>query len=48
MKRFLKDALAFSISHESWYSDISVKPSEPFPYILVGFYYEDNGTEGEF
>lgn len=47
MKEFLESAKAFSIPYEAWYSETSVKPYEP-PCIMVGFYYENDGTEGEF
>ncbi|MFR1537516.1 MAG: hypothetical protein ACLSUP_02615 [Blautia massiliensis (ex Durand et al. 2017)] len=48
MKEFLESAKAFSIPHEAWYGDISVKPFSKYPYIMIGFYYGDGGTEGEF
>lgn len=48
MKEFLESAKAFSIPHEAWFCETSVKPYFKYPYLMVGFYYENDGTEGEF
>lgn len=48
MKEFLESAKAFSIPHEAWYGETSVKPFSEYPYMMIGFYYENDGTEGEF
>lgn len=47
MKEFLELAKAFYIPHEAWYAE-SIKSFSKQPYLMVGFYYDDNGTEGEF
>ena len=46
-KRYSKAARAFSIPHQTWYAETSVKPYHENEYMYIGFYYE-NGTEGEF
>lgn len=46
-KNFLESAKAFIIPFETWYAETSVKPFEK-EHIMVGFYYEGEGTEGEF
>lgn len=46
-KEFLDSAKAFTIPYEAWYAETSVKPLEK-EYIMIGFYYENDGTEGEF
>lgn len=46
-KIFSESAKSFSILYEAWYAEISVKPFEN-EYIMIGFYYENDGTEGEF
>lgn len=48
MKEFLETAKAYSIPHETWYAETSVKPFSKYPYMMIGFYYENDGTEGEF
>lgn len=47
MGKFMKSVKAFSVPYESWYGD-SVKETAKDPYIMVGFYYENDGTDGEF
>ena len=44
---FKESAKAFSIPYEAWYAETSVKPFEN-EHIMIGFYYENDGTEGEF
>ncbi len=46
-KEFLNSAKAFTIPHEAWYAETVIKPLEN-DYIMIGFYYENDGTEGEF
>lgn len=46
-KKFSESAKAFQIPYEAWYADTSVKPFER-EHIMIGFYYENDGTEGEF
>ena len=46
-KIFSESAKAFSIPYEAWYAETSVKPFEN-EHIMIGFYYENDGTEGEF
>jgi hypothetical protein len=48
MKEFLESAKAFSIPHEAWFGETSIKPISKYPYLMIGFYYENDGTEGEF
>lgn len=44
-KEFLKEAKAFSIPQRAYYADIF--RGEP-DHIMIGFYYDGDGTEGEF
>ena len=44
-KGFLSSAKAFSIPAKAWYADAF--KGEP-DHIMIGFYYENDGTEGEF
>lgn len=44
-KQFSDKAKAFNVLSESWYSKITGIPEKS---IMVGFYYEGDGTEGEF
>lgn len=44
MREFLESAKAFSIPHEEWFRETPIKPF----YLMIGFYYENYGTEGEF
>lgn len=46
-KEFLESAKAFTIPYEAWYAETSVKPFDK-EHIMIGFYYENDGTEGEF
>lgn len=48
MKEFLESAKAFSIPHEAWFGETSAKLFSKHPYLIIGFYYENDGTEGEF
>lgn len=48
MKEYLDSAKAFSIPYEAWYAGSSMKSIEPYPYLMIGFYYDGDGTEGEF
>lgn len=48
MNEFREDAKAFSLPFEAWYSESAVRPIREHPYIMIGFYYENDGTEGEF
>ena len=36
-------SLSFSVTHEAWYRMASEKPR-----IMIGLYYDDGGTDGEF
>jgi len=47
IKKFSDDAKAFEIPYEAWYAEASVKPFEK-EHIMIGFYCEYPGTEGEF
>lgn len=44
-KEYLNDAKAFSIPSRAWFA--SVLKGKP-DHIMIGFYYENDGTEGEF
>lgn len=46
-KDFLDSAKAFMIPYEAWHAEMSVRPFEN-EHIMIGFYYENDGTEGEF
>lgn len=46
-KIFSDSAKAFAIPYEAWYAETSVKPFDN-EHIMIGFYYENDGTEGEF
>lgn len=43
-KEYSDNAKAFWIPGETWYAD----PAHKENYIMVGFYYNDGSTEGEF
>lgn len=45
MKEFLNNAKSFSIPSRAWYA--SAFEGEP-DHIMIGFYYENDCTEGEF
>ena len=45
IKEFLNEAKAFSIPTRAWYANALNREPE---HIMIGFYYENDGTEGEF
>lgn len=48
MCKFIDSFKAFSIPYETWYADTSVKPILPNPFLMVGYYHENDSTDGEF
>lgn len=45
IKEFLNEAKAFSIPTRAWFANVLKEEPE---HIMIGFYYENDGTEGEF
>lgn len=46
-REYSESAKAFIIPYEAWYAE-DVLDADGDRYIMVGFYYENEGTEGEF
>ena len=47
MKEYREGIKAFSVPYEAWYADAALEIGGD-EYIMVGFYCEAGGTEGEF
>lgn len=46
-KKFQQSAKAFSVPQKAWFGETATE-IEKNPYIMIGFYYDNSGTEGEF
>lgn len=48
MKNTLEGKKAFMMPFEAYYAETSVIPFHKYPFLMIGFYYENDGTDGEF